>query len=144
MLSPGPSSLLILAPPNPSSPKHLCPVLALSYLNFRTKVNSFLTRIKNRARVRKLRPTSQDWTTTSSHGSNDASSILQYLCTPASILFGSFDNRPSISSPTFPPTPRRYTRLLQALPSAISVANLDTEEDESADMDKRHPRLETR
>jgi hypothetical protein len=82
------------------------------------------------------------FTTASSYGSNDALHILDKVCTPASVLFdSSFTSRqrssPALPFRTFPPSPTAI-RLPHSLPSTISVQNLDPEEN-TADMDKRHP-----
>lgn len=81
--------------------------------------------------------------TTASHGSKDALEILESIATPASLLFDpryTSRRRPSPAPPfrTFPPSPREQ-RLAPALPSTISIQNLDNEQPPVEDMDKRHP-----
>jgi len=82
------------------------------------------------------------FTTASSHGSRAALSILENTCTPATILFDpkyTTQQKPEPNLPvrTFPPSPTAL-RLPYALPSTISIQNLDTEPP-SGEMDKRHP-----
>ncbi|TVY46444.1 Negative regulator of the PHO system, partial [Lachnellula cervina] len=72
----------------------------------------------------------------------DAFTILNNLCTPASLLFDprfTSRQRPSPQPPfrTFPPSPTAQ-RLPPSLPSTISVQNLAAEEPFTK-MDKRHP-----
>lgn len=88
-------------------------------------------------------PACYAFNTTASHGSKDALEILESLATPASLLFDpryTSRRRPSPAPPfrTFPPSPREQ-RLAPALPSTISIQNLDNEQPPVEDMDKRHP-----
>jgi hypothetical protein len=82
------------------------------------------------------------FTTASLHGAKDALSILENLCTPASLLFDpKYTSRPrrspSPQSRTFPPSPTGL-KLAYSVPSTISLQNLDNDTT-TADMDRKHP-----